>query len=171
MMLYWLAKMISIVVNLLPRKIRLWAGKALGLLMLKLIPAWRREMAMQNIARSLSGSEQETQAIYEASTKRFGNMLVEVFGLPGLKREKLDRFVSFSGEEHLWNALAAGNGCILATSHSGNWELLEQRWRCTVFRWWRWCKNRQTAIWTASSTNIADAPACMSLIRPGCATW
>ena len=124
MMLYWLAKMISIVVNLLPRKIRLWAGKALGLLMLKLIPAWRRKMAMQNIARSLSGSEQETQAIYEASTKRFGNMLVEVFGLPGLKREKLDRFVSFSGEEHLWNALAAGNGCILATSHSGNWELL-----------------------------------------------
>ncbi len=123
-MLYWLAKTISMMVRLMPEGLRLSVGKMLGLMMLKLIPAWRRKMAMDNIARSLNTDEAMTKKIYEKSTRRFGNMLVEVFDLPWLTREKLDARVSFRGEEHLRQALEAGQGCILATSHSGNWELL-----------------------------------------------
>ncbi|WP_346353589.1 lysophospholipid acyltransferase family protein [Azotosporobacter soli] len=122
--LYWLVKGISAFTNAWPLGIRMGMGRLIGRLCLRLIPGWRKRMALENIGRSLNLDERAAEKVYEESTIRFGPMFLEMLELPGLKREVVDERLTFEGEEHLQAALQAGQGCVLATAHSGNWELL-----------------------------------------------
>ena len=43
--------------------------------------------------------------------------------IPHLSREDLLASIEIVGREHLEEALSRGRGCIIASSHLGNWEL------------------------------------------------
>ncbi|QDR82075.1 lysophospholipid acyltransferase family protein [Sporomusa termitida] len=123
-MQYRLVKGLSALVCLLPAWLRHFIGVLTGTLCWPLVPARRRKMAVANISRSLRVDERQAAAIAKASAVRFGPMFMEVLHMPCLNRDNIDRYVQITGREHLETALQLGRGAVLATAHTGNWELL-----------------------------------------------
>jgi KDO2-lipid IV(A) lauroyltransferase len=81
-------------------------------------------MATENIMCSLQLEPKAAGHIAKQSAARFGRMFMEVLSFPLLNKQNIQEAVTFSGLEHLIAALSKGRGVVLATSHSGNWELL-----------------------------------------------
>lgn len=123
-MQYHLVKCLSSLVCWLPASIRQGLGYLIGSLCWPLVPAKRRNMAINNICRSLGVDEHQAYALAKASAVRFGPMFMEVLCMPRLTRDNIGQVVRLSGQEHLEAALKLGRGAVLATAHSGNWELL-----------------------------------------------
>lgn len=123
-MQYRLVKGLSALVCLLPARLRHCIGVLIGTLCWPLVPAKRRSMAVANISRSLKVDERQAAAIAKASAVRLGPMVMEVLHMPCLTRDNIGRYVQLTGREHLEAALQLGRGAVLATAHSGNWELL-----------------------------------------------
>lgn len=122
-MSYYLAKLCSWFCCLLPARFCDWLGSGLGKLTWVLVPARRKTMAVENIQRCLQADGPEARRIARASWVRFGPMLLEVLRFPVI-RKQMGAYVEIQGREYLDEAMAAGRGGILATSHSGNWELM-----------------------------------------------
>lgn len=120
---YYFAKWLSAVCCLLPDGLLELAGRALGLLTWPLIPAKRRRMARENVARCLGVADGEAARIAKASWVRFGPMFFEVMRFPKWKGRLSER-VEIEGAAHLEKVLALGRGAVIATSHGGNWELM-----------------------------------------------
>lgn len=89
-----------------------------------LVSSKRKQMAIDNIRRSLGLGEEEAVAIAKASGVRFGPMVMEVLHMPRLSSNNINNHVKLTGGENLEAALNMGRGAVLATAHSGNWELL-----------------------------------------------
>lgn len=123
-MLYKITVLLSRIVCLLPQAWRRGLGVLLGQLCWPFVPAKRKQMAIQNCRTSLKVSQAEAARIVKASTTRFGPMFMEVLSFPVWLREPLEKSVRFLGQEHLDKALSQGHGVVLATAHSGNWELM-----------------------------------------------
>jgi len=121
--LYKLIKLLSDIVCWLPVFIRRQVGNILGEICWLIVPAKRRNMAVGNIVRSLGIPEQDAVRIAKQSTTRFGRMFMEVLAFPVIKRN-INQYVRIVGKENMIEALAHGRGAVLATAHSGNWELL-----------------------------------------------
>ena len=83
----------------------------------------RRRTAEDSIRRGLAVDGVAARRIFKRSMTRFGPMFVEVLSLPRLCRQGVNGAVRFAGEENLADALAEGKGVVLATAHTGNWEL------------------------------------------------
>lgn len=123
-MTYQFVRFLSRIVNLLPNSLRYGLGGLIGSTGWLLLPKRRRDMMIQNISRCLGVNLEDACAIAKASTTRFGRMMIEVFYQDKISLESVNTLVAFRGREHLDAALADGKGCILATAHSGNWELM-----------------------------------------------
>ncbi|HWR44335.1 lysophospholipid acyltransferase family protein [Sporomusa sp.] len=123
-MQYHFVKCLSRLVCLLPAKLRRGLGCLIGRLCWPLVPAKRRKMAIDNICHSLDVDERQAYALAKASAVRFGPMFMEVLYMPCLTKDNIGQYVKLSGREHLEAALKMGRGAVLATAHSGNWELL-----------------------------------------------
>jgi KDO2-lipid IV(A) lauroyltransferase len=121
--LYYVVKLLSRLVCLFPFKLRLSVGNVLGQFCWLFVSARRKKMAIENIMRSLSLDEQAAGRIAKKSATRFGRMLIEVLSFPLLNKANITEVVTFSGLEYLKEALAKGRGVVIATSHSGNWEI------------------------------------------------
>ena len=122
-MLYKTIKIISFIVCILPRTLRRVTGNGLGQLCWILVPKKRKSMAIHNVTQGLNASVSQAEAIVRQSTVRFGRMFLEVLAFPKIKKE-INRQIRFEGKAYLTEALAHGRGAVLATAHSGNWELL-----------------------------------------------
>jgi KDO2-lipid IV(A) lauroyltransferase len=109
---------------MLPLTARLFIGNALGEFCWLFVPAKRKRMAVENVRRSLQLNEQEAARIAKQSATRFGRMFIEVLSFPLLNKTNIEKKVTISGLEHLLEALSDGKGVVLASAHSGNWELL-----------------------------------------------
>lgn len=123
-MQYYLVKCFSGFIRLLPPKLRHGIGGLIGSLCWPLVPAKRRKMAIDNICRSLGVDEHQAYSLARASAVRFGPMFMEVLAMPQLSEANIGEHVLLSGREHLEDALKLGRGAVLATAHSGNWEML-----------------------------------------------
>lgn len=123
-MLYTFVKTCSSVVCVLPASLCRCVGNALGALCWPIVPQKRKNMAVRNIMNSLEVNEKEAIAIAKKSTTRFGRMFLEVLRVPGLNAANIGQHVRMVGGEYLTEALSHGHGAVLATAHSGNWELL-----------------------------------------------
>ena len=123
--MYFTIKALSKVICLLPAALRSLAANAIGRICWLAVPGRRKQMAVSNVIQSgLAADEHAAAAIVQESVYRFGPMMTEVLCFPALTREKVKSMVTVEGAEHLAAALAQGKGAVLATAHSGNWELL-----------------------------------------------
>ena len=122
--MYTFVKLISKLVCLLPLAWRQKIGDAVGACCWPLIPGKRKNMAIENVRLSLALSDRDAKRIAKLSATRFGRMFMEVLYFPRITPANIREYVTMEGEEHLRDALKAGNGVVLATAHSGNWELL-----------------------------------------------
>lgn len=123
--MYFTIKALSKVICLLPAALRSLAASAIGRICWLAVPGRRKQMAISNVIQSgLAADEHAAAAIVQESVYRFGPMMTEVLCFPKLTRDKVKSMVTVEGAEHLEAALAHGKGAVLATAHSGNWELL-----------------------------------------------
>ena len=124
MLSYRAVKLLSHFVCLLPHRAAMMIGAGLARLLWPFIPARRKRLAQTQIERCLHVSPAEATRIARESTLRFGPMLMEVLRFPVL-RPHIEDYVTITGAlDTMRMALAQGKGAIIATSHSGNWELM-----------------------------------------------
>jgi len=121
---YNLVVLFSKIVCLLPANIRRICGNLLGQFCLLLVPRKRWQMAINNAQLSLGLDKDSARTMVRHSVARFGPMFMEVLALPKITAEKMADHVSISGVKYFEDALAAGKGVVLATAHSGNWEIM-----------------------------------------------
>jgi len=121
--LYHIMKVFSWLCCLLPTGICRFLGAILGELTWLVVPSRRKKMAKDNVKRSLQVTEEEAARIAKKSWTRFGYMIIEVLRFPEIKDHITD-YVRIEGKENMEKALMLGKGGIIATAHSGNWELL-----------------------------------------------
>ncbi|MBU2698976.1 KDO2-lipid IV(A) lauroyltransferase [Sporomusaceae bacterium BoRhaA] len=122
--MYTFVIIFSRVICLLPHRLRRWIGNLLGQFCWLIVPTKRKNMAVKNAELSLNITKAEATGIVKQSVTRFGRMFMEVLYLPKITPEKMLTHVSMVGVEHLKAALAADKGVVLATAHSGNWEIM-----------------------------------------------
>jgi Kdo2-lipid IVA lauroyltransferase/acyltransferase len=123
-MLYYLVKALSVIIIILPERLRNFIGDVLGALCWPFVSRRRLEMAIGNAASCLGLDRAAAYTLVKQSAVRFGRMFMEVLYFPRLNRDNIHQWVRIVGEEHIVEALSYGRGAILATAHSGNWELL-----------------------------------------------
>jgi len=123
-MQYYFVKWLSQVACWLPEGIRNRIGDLIGTVCWPFVPSKRRNMAINNVIASLGMSRPEAESLVKQSSVRFGRMFMEVLCFPKLNRENIRKHVEMSGMQHMTEALAHGRGAVLATAHSGNWEML-----------------------------------------------
>ena len=96
----------------------------LGKLCWLVVPSKRRKMAYENIMQAFSIDKPAAKEIAKSSVTRFGKMFLEVLRIPNYNADNIGKYVKLEGVENLWEALSHGRGAVLATAHTGNWELL-----------------------------------------------
>lgn len=110
----------SFPIALLPHKIALKAGDALGILLFYLWGS-RRRIAIDNIKMTIGDKQ---WLIAKETFKNLGKSLVEVikiyYGLGG----KIIDSVEVKGIENYNKAKLKGKGLVFITGHCGNWELM-----------------------------------------------
>ena len=123
MVSYYLLKAISAIVCLLPRGFTEVLGLGLGNFAWLVIPRKRKVLAHDQIVACLGVTEKEAERIAKASVVRFGPMLFEVLRFPVIKKDP-QAYVRIEGLEKLQQGMAEGRGAVIASAHSGNWELM-----------------------------------------------
>jgi Kdo2-lipid IVA lauroyltransferase/acyltransferase len=122
-MSYYLALWFSRFCCCLPGRLCDTIGELLGWVTWPFVPGRRKKMAEENIMFCLKVCKNEAERIAKASWVRFGPMLFEVLRFPVLKK-CMHTYVEIEGRENLEKAIALGHGAVIATAHSGNWELM-----------------------------------------------
>lgn len=122
-MLYHILVLISDICCILPEKFVRLIGKILGELTWLVVPKKRKQMAIHNIKRCLHMQEDEAARIAKKSWTRFGPMIMEVLRFKIICKD-IDKYVTVVGEENIKKAMSYGNGGVIATAHSGNWEII-----------------------------------------------
>ena len=121
---YYLVKLFSKIMCVLPLCLRKLFAKFLGSIAVMVVPKWRMQMAQANVEECLGVAPDRARQIAEDSLHRFGRMVVEVLRFPLLNKDTIGKNVTVEGLEYLEAAYAQGKGVIMATGHYGNWELL-----------------------------------------------
>lgn len=121
---YYIVKLCSKLMCILPKWLRNLLAKLLGSIACVATPKWRMEMAKANIMECLGVDKDRAASIAEESMRRFGRMAIEVLRFPLLNSSNISDVVKVEGLEYLEEAYKQGKGVIMATGHYGNWELL-----------------------------------------------
>ncbi len=121
--MYHIMKIFSKLICCLPLGFCRGLGDFIGEVTWLLVPGKRRALAVDNIIKCLDLPKDEAKVMAKKSWTRFGYMIIEVLRFPKMK-EDINRYVHIEGKENMEKALALGKGAIIATAHSGNWELL-----------------------------------------------
>ncbi len=120
---YGVALTILKLFGLMPRKLALQAGYAVGALAHAVLPHLRRHAEANLHIAFPAMPECERERIKRNVFRNLGRLLGEVTQFPKLNRENIQSIVTYEGLEHYVNALNSGRGVILLTGHIGAWEL------------------------------------------------
>ena len=110
--------------GVLPWRVMLLAGAALGELLYWLWPVMRRRV-LANMQFAFQGekSAAELVSLARATYRHYGKVVLEMVSSLRLPEARLDRLVKMEGIEHAHAAIAQGRGVIVVSAHLGNWEL------------------------------------------------
>jgi len=120
---YYLLKVLSFLICLLPYKGVLLLGKILGKLYYR-IAARQRRRALLQIQESLGISLEAAQKHIDSLFVKLGQTFVEMLYMPSLTLDKLHQYVTIENRHFLVEAVEQGRGVVLLTAHVGNWEWL-----------------------------------------------
>ncbi len=120
-----LVQIIFSVVGIFPRRLRLAAGRGLGLCLYFLSPRHRR-MALSNLdlAFGETRSREEKRRIARASFAHLGFLLCDSLAFSRVDPGRLDEIAVYEGLERAREVYARGRGAFLFSGHYGNWEMV-----------------------------------------------
>ncbi len=111
-----------IIVNLVPRFLARAFGWCFGNLLYLLIGK-RRRVAKANLQRHLKLSKGEAGRVANQNFVRFTQNTVDFMRLPHFNARTRERWMKMDGLDNLAKAASADKGIVLATAHTGAWEL------------------------------------------------
>lgn len=122
---FWIARFLFFIINLLPRTITLLLGETIGLVAYLLIKK-ERHKALTNLDRAYGDdlSYRRKKTIARDSFVTFGRAAIEAMRLPKYYHSQIYPDIEIVGEENLINALKRERGVVVFTGHIGNFELL-----------------------------------------------
>src|SRR5512139_224444 len=110
LMIYGLLYCFVLFLSRIPYPIARFAGGILGAVFF-LIPMGRRRVALSNIMNCFEGqSEKDCREILRRIYIHFGRMIFEVPHILRLRRDNLQKYVTFENEENLRDGLARDKG-------------------------------------------------------------
>jgi KDO2-lipid IV(A) lauroyltransferase len=109
---------------LVPRRLCLGAGAALGGLLFYLDRRHRR-LALSNLDKAFGRelSPAERRRIARNSFKNFGRVVADILKWTQLREPEKEKLLTIEGEEYIRRALEEGKGVLLFSAHLGNWEV------------------------------------------------
>ncbi len=120
---YLIVSKVRALVWLLPRRLVLAGGAALGWTFYAL-DARRRRLALANLTVAFPvRSPRERRAIARATYMTLGRHLLDLIKLGSRPRDRLMSLVEFEGADTVEQAYARGRGVIFYSGHFGFWEL------------------------------------------------
>lgn len=103
---------------------RRW-GDRLGRFFWRVLPRKRKDIAVENILRAeLAASPEQARAIAKTSAVRLGRIALDMLRFPLYTEGRILEQMHFTGTEELDDLYQSGGGCIIAASHTDNWEML-----------------------------------------------
>jgi KDO2-lipid IV(A) lauroyltransferase len=108
----------------LPAPLKRASGSALGT-GLRLLGV-RAKVIRENLEIAFKGPERspERERLFREAYRHLGSLTLEILLLLGPMKKFILRNVEVIGVENAEKALSGGNGCILLSSHVGNWETM-----------------------------------------------
>ncbi|HPI97749.1 MAG TPA: lysophospholipid acyltransferase family protein, partial [Synergistales bacterium] len=119
---WFLIRLISGLFRLLPHGRAVALGGYLGAV-LWFFSRNRVDRAEKRAVRALGLGVTIARKIVRGSYENLGRAVAEMSRLPWMLN-RLDKFITFHGEDNLTRAIEKGKGVIFLTSHMGNWEML-----------------------------------------------
>jgi KDO2-lipid IV(A) lauroyltransferase len=117
---------ITLPIAILPYRVSLKAGEALGTL-LHFLWAGRRKIAIENLRSAASRGaiilRRSPEAVIRENFRNLGKSFVEVLKIYYGLGDHIVNGVEIRGSENFRRAHAKGAGVIIITGHCGNWEL------------------------------------------------
>ncbi|WP_206184560.1 phosphatidylinositol mannoside acyltransferase [Thermoactinospora rubra] len=90
---------------------RVWRGRG---------PAVRR--LERNLSRVTGLKDEELRELSRRGMRSYFRYFHEVFRLPKMSAEEIERRTHVTGDENIWKTLESGRGVVLALPHMGNWD-------------------------------------------------
>ena len=118
---YYLWKLLSRFVCLLPHSVLLACGKVLGRLYYQ-VAQKQRDRALRQIQERLTLPPAEAEAVIKSSFIKLGQTFLEVLQMPALTKDNFRRYITIDNRHYLADALAQQKGVVFLTGHLGNWE-------------------------------------------------
>lgn len=123
--MYTFMKVLSWIICHVPEAVRRGMGTFIGWFFWTFVPKKRKKLAQRQIMEcGITDDPKKAMDIAEASSRRFGPMIIEVLSYPLYTKEKLDEKITWQGKEYLDQLKESGEGAVFMASHAGNWELL-----------------------------------------------
>ena len=124
---YYIYRVLGAVVPLLPPRFGYTLFGWIGDLAYSRFPAFRKNV--EDNLRHVFGSQVDPGRIAVLARKIFRNQAYnyyDLFRVPNLRPEQIERLVTFRGWEHLDQGLSPGKGLILVSAHFGNVDIVAQ---------------------------------------------
>ncbi len=119
-----LLKLLGPVIRFFPKGSALFFGRRLGDLFYN-FDFKHRAIAYSNIKLALGEklSPAELKNVTKRFYRSFGQNLIEIFFIPLIDKEYIDKYINIEGLEHIKEGFKKGRGIIFAGIHEGSWEL------------------------------------------------
>lgn len=119
---YWATLAFAGFCRMLPESGAISLGRLIGSGVWHFLPEHRKNRARLSLREYFGADEKETERILRASLERYGPMGVEGLRAPIIAKD-VEKYIGYRADPEAAKAFESGKGGVLATLHSGNWEL------------------------------------------------
>lgn len=111
------------IIRAVPVTLRLFLGRRLGDLFYY-FDFKHKSIAYANIKTAFGTrfSPQRLSYLTKESYRSFGQNLIEIFSIPLVNKDYINRYIKFEGLPHITEGVKKGKGVILLAVHAGSWE-------------------------------------------------